>query len=434
LIQQQDDHGDANTNHRHGYQPDRRGQHKTRRNTYSALSSRHAGNCGHERSGCRPALADRLSLDERRRLLFGQVRRAFAIHQILQERHLVNRPAQPADQLGRQLLDARIVDLSQFPEEGGTGRIAQIGRAEEQIVSVVVALPQRRAGDYQAAQGAGNGQEGQAIHLGAVDALPQALGMLVGWVAYFARLFAGQRRDPHSIVVDQLDGQRAGLASGNEDHIAMLQIRMRNFRLAQTPSHAQPDLSQSFQQGGLVQIVAHELVQQEAFDPVHPQRRIPLAGNADSLIQVGEVDCKRQLGLDQMLADLAVALVQTRHFTCETFDGPFLAAGAHVFINVRKVPRARHGHAHGVCDRRAAAQLRIGERAGGALDCLVVVLRIWPRHDGGLARKFKPLLAPICSPTQATSPSPEIADPSNYRRQQRSAWADPLWELSRIGL
>ena len=52
----------------------------------------------------------------------------------------------------------------------------------------------------------------------------------------------------------------------------------------------------SLQRLGLVQIVADELVQPQALDPPHLQERIPLLADADSRLDVVELDHEAETG------------------------------------------------------------------------------------------------------------------------------------------
>ena len=160
----------------------------------------------------------------------------------------------------------------------------------------------------------------------------------------------------------------------------MLQVRVSHVRPRRRRRHAQPDLPQAFEQGRFVQVIAHELVEKKAIHPLHLQNRVELAANANAARQVFEIHGEWQLGLDQMLADLGIAVLQSRHFAGEALDGPPGAAGAVKFVNVGKVARARHGHAHGVGDNLPAAEFRIAERGLRVLNRFVVVLGKRPSH------------------------------------------------------
>ena len=65
---------------------------------------------------------------------------------------------------------------------------AQVGLLEEQVVAVVVLLPQRPAPRPQRAQRRGDQQQREAVHVEAVRPLAQPLRVLVGGMADLARL------------------------------------------------------------------------------------------------------------------------------------------------------------------------------------------------------------------------------------------------------
>ena len=114
------------------------------------------------------------------------------------------------------------------------------------------------------------------------------------------------------------------------------------------------------QQGRLVEVVAHELVEQQALDPAHLQDGIPLPADADALFEVLEIDGEGQARCLEATADFAVAFAQAGDLAGEALDGPLAVAGGAVeFVDVGEVAGARHGHAQGVGGRLAAAQLRV---------------------------------------------------------------------------
>ena len=125
-----------------------------------------------------------------------------------------------------------------------------------------------------------------------------------------------------------------------------------------------PDLAELLQKHRLVELVAHELVEHQAFDPAHLQDREPLAADADALHQILELDGERQPRRLEMAADFAVALALAGDVAREALDRPLALGRRGVeLIDVGEVAGPRHRHAEGVEHRLAA-------RSSGSLKLL----------------------------------------------------------------
>ena len=73
----------------------------------------------------------------------------------------------------------------------------------------------------------------EAVHVEAVDAFAESLGVLVAGVPQLARLPARQPRHVHPVIVDQAQGQLPLVAGGDQQHVAVLQVGMGDLGLAQ---------------------------------------------------------------------------------------------------------------------------------------------------------------------------------------------------------
>ena len=141
---------------------------------------------------------------------------------------------------------------------------------------------------------------------------------------------------------------------------------MAHLRRAQILWPYAPTSAQRLQHGRLVDILADELVERQPFDPLHLENRIPVALDADALLQIAEVHGERQSGLLEMGADFLVAVAQAGGFAGEALDGPARAVGAAHLIDVGEVAGERHGQAERVGDglaawRSASAKLVAGD-------------------------------------------------------------------------
>lgn len=183
--------------------------------------------------------------------------------------------------------------------------------------------------------------------------------MLVVGVADLAGLPPRQRRHEQAIVVDEFDGQRRGGLSGHEQDIAVLQIGVGHAGLAQPSGHALPDQPQRLQEGRLVEAVADELIEQETLDPAHLQEGIPLAADANALVEVLEVDGEGEPRLVEMSADLGVAFAQAGDLAREALDGPAGVAGAGELVDVGEVAGAWQRQPQGIDGYGAGAQFRV---------------------------------------------------------------------------
>jgi len=155
----------------------------------------------------------------------------------------------------------------------------------------------------------------------------------------------------------------------------VLQVGVGDPCLMQPRCHPRPNLQKAAEHRRFVELLANEIVEREALDPLHLEDGIPVAADADSLIQVGEINRKRQFELLQGAADFLVAVVQARDFTRETLDCPAGTVATVHLIDVRKIAGTRHGQADFIGRRFAPAQFGVGEAGGGALDRLVIFLR-----------------------------------------------------------
>ena len=179
-------------------------------------------------------------------------------------------------------------------------------------------------------------------------------------MAHLTRGLARQRRHEHAVIVDELDRQGVGRAAGHEQDVAMLQVGVGDAGGPQSLSHASPDLQQAVQHRRLVEILADELVEGEALDPLHFEDRIPLPADADPFLLIGELDGEGQLGVLQGAADFLIAFAQAGDLAGEAFDGPARAVGAAEFVDVGEVAGARQRDAESVADDLALLQFRIG--------------------------------------------------------------------------
>ena len=106
-------------------------------------------------------------------------------HNRFQER----RRLQPAVERGQDAPGQRggcgVAQREKVLEQGGLVRLAQVGLAEQEVVTVVVLVPQRLSAHHQGAQRRGDQQEREAVHRRTVRLFAESLGVLVRRVADF---------------------------------------------------------------------------------------------------------------------------------------------------------------------------------------------------------------------------------------------------------
>ncbi len=132
--------------------------------------------------------------------------------------------------------------MRQLLEQRGLARLAQVGRREQEVIAVVVLLPERFPLGLHDAQCRGDQQDRKPVHFRAVSPLAHPVRVLVGRMADLARFVFRQRRHPHAVVVDQLQRQRIGAGARHEEDVAVLEVAVGHVRRAQVLRHPPPDL------------------------------------------------------------------------------------------------------------------------------------------------------------------------------------------------
>jgi hypothetical protein len=117
--------------------------------------------------------------------------------------------------------------------------------------------------------------------------------VLIRRVADLARPPAGQRRHPHAVVVDQLQGQRIGRPARHQQDVGVLQVGVGHLRPLQPPRHPQPDGQQCLQAGPAVEVIPDEGVERDAVHPLHFDGRKPPAADEYAAFEVVRIECLR---------------------------------------------------------------------------------------------------------------------------------------------
>ena len=222
-----------------------------------------------------------------------------------------------------------------------------------------------------------------------VAALAQPLRMLIVGMADLAGGALGQGRDVHAVVIDQPQSQRAALAAGHQQDVAVLQIAVRHVGVAQFLGQTNPHLRQSIQQHRLVQLLADELVETETLDPAHFDERIPLAVDADAFIEKVELDHEGALRLAQVFADGLVARMQTGDGAREALDGPTLVVGALNLVDIGEVAGMRTRQTEQIADGLPLAQIVVAEAQLRILHGSIVIRGVRPGHRQLLRQPFR---------------------------------------------
>ena len=174
--------------------------------------------CGSDRFHGRGDGTDGSESEQRSYLPFfpcAESRRRTVGEEFLQPRHLFGPIETAQGQVADKGMGRRVLQLPQFLEQSGLSRRFQVGLAEEEVIAIVVALPQAAAAGHQASQGRGHHQQRETIHFTVIEAVAQPLRVLKGRMADFPRGHLGQGRHVHAVVVDQFHCQRQGFAAGH---------------------------------------------------------------------------------------------------------------------------------------------------------------------------------------------------------------------------
>jgi len=166
-----------------------------------------------------------------------------------------------------------------------------------------------------------------------------AIGVLVGLDADFKVPPADQRRNAHAVVVDQLQ-----LAPLGDHHVGVLQVAVGDPGVGQLLDQVDP-AARRLAQGLFVageRPGAAPFEKRVALNPIHQDQGIPfaVAGGADALVAILEIDQAAQLAALQIGADLVIPLAPLGRFGCKNTDGErALVAGGDCLVDDRERTR-----------------------------------------------------------------------------------------------
>ena len=223
------------------------------------------------------------------------------------------------DHAVEQGIDLVVTEGAEFGKQRRVLRIEVIPAAEDDVVAVVVLLPEVRLADQRPDRHV-NDVPGELVDA-LVEVIAAAQRALVVGVARLVAALALELGHPHAVVVDE--PQRSVRA---DEHVAVLEVAVRDLHGLKVFEQLQPVLLQLLQDGPVRDVLLDVLVQAETLVPLHLDDRVDVTADADALPEIVEGHEVRELHRPDVRGDLGIAVVQVRDVPEEALDRPARAA------------------------------------------------------------------------------------------------------------
>jgi hypothetical protein len=150
----------------------------------------------------------------------------------------------------------RIGHAPQLLQQRRGCRVTEVGRAEQQVVAVVVPTPEPRAAGLQRAERGVDHQVREPVDF-RVEQLPtDPLRVLIVAMPDLAGLDAGQPRHPHAVVVDEPQHGSAA-RPGDDQDVAVLEVAVCDPGASESGGEFDPLARQLAQRRGMTEAVAN---------------------------------------------------------------------------------------------------------------------------------------------------------------------------------